>query len=676
MISFLYIGSNDSFAKSLINQQEESSEEIEILYINTRKKSIVDVIDELKSDSIEFESYIIQLECVFKDKKTLGESHGLELIKHILLTESLGEKRNRKIIALSFYNLHYLIKQNPDNIILNAPSISLMNFILSPKEMLKNILKEYTSYKIEFIKEREDFDRNLLNYIVITEEERVKESFSDRDFFGLQRLYREFYCLTQSSAYPQNYEERIRALVAENPLFEEDSNKLLHKKLTLKHKVSSLPLQSSDVIKPLEINPLIVDSKTYWRGFFEQVFGQIKFLSTDFNGLSVDNQDVWKDLLEYEITIKNAYVTELESFLENIQTGGDGRYTARGVEGGKINFVFLELRLLKGDYSNKNHNDLSGIKLLRKIRGINSLLPVCIFTASEDPISIRYSFKYGCNAYFCKGQDSLYSLYGLIHSNMTDWSHNNAIGELLFILRCKEMKVPKLISKSLDFIRYRGQEECALYIEEMTETERNTLIGRIDEVLHKMQKNNMEIKQSVESENLKLFLEIRDILYESLGIPLEKGHLFDFSFQSILQKIEAEFKQTTSTRLNISKRGIRFNSIVKDFIDYSQLYDAYKPFTVKIESDDEEMIKVSLDNTPINPNLDLHYFIEKSQMKKVCLDIDFSKMIKEHKAVRVVKRKKYDCGECTTNSCVQEGVLSKKNIPNNNIVDFYDFPEL
>ncbi|KGN67065.1 response regulator [Porphyromonas sp. COT-108 OH1349] len=612
MIRFLYISSRVNFVESLIRQQE-LSEQTEIIHINTSEKSIADVINELKSNSQQFESYIIELESVFKDEKILGESPGIELIKHILLTESLREKRSRKIIALSFFNLHYLIKQNPDNIILNAPSISLIDLVLSPRIMLDSILKAYASYEIDFLKEEEDFEKNLLNYIVITEDERAKHDYHAENFFGLQRLYREFYYLKEHENYPRNYEERLKYLLEKEPLFATDSNILLHKKLMLKHKIKALRLEQ--VIESQDIKLLLIDNKEYWAGFFQQIFGDSNVTAfTRFNKDSnISNQSVWEFISEYKKSIQKSCDSLLGVFSKNIQKCHGDEYIDEDKREKKFNFVFLDIRLLESDSLNKNYNDLSGIKLLKKIRSINSLLPVCVFTTSEDPISIRYAFKYGCSAYFNKGKDSLFSLYGLIHSNMTDWLYNKAIGELLFILGDKEIKVPKLTRKSSSRIRYHEKEEYELYIEEITEAERNTLIGRIDEVLHKIQKNNMDNGLRVEGENSKVFAEIAEILCESLGFSWEKGCSFDFSYQFILQRIEHDFKDKGEANKNVSKRSIRFNNIEVDFISHELLYNVYKPFLVRIES----IVKDGMLVSPCDILGNRCYYVEKSQVEKV-----------------------------------------------------------
>lgn len=240
---------------------------------------------------------------------------------------------------------------------------------------------------------------------------------------------------------------------------------------------------------------------------------------------------------------------------------------------------------------------------------------------------------------------------------MINWEENKAIGELLFLLKVGDIKIPKLTRTASKAINYHQESSYYLYVEEMSIVEKNTLIGRINEEFNKIQKNDIEKPSSAIKYNKTVFQEIKNILKESFGLTAD---IADFSYQTILRSIEQTFKSENNRtekgeKQEIQGRYIRFNDIKKDFAEFEQLYESYKPFSVEIKNVNDKTFTVCPNDIKVR---DEEYYVEKTQMKKVLGD-KYSEKLKKGDTFNAVKRKSF-YGEKESSNDIE-------------VIDFYSF---
>ncbi len=223
-LHLLYLGSNEKFALKLKKEIEDS---ICLSILNTSNVTILECLQKIKyefPDCNSFDGYVLQAESYFIDQKILSDSPGIYFLKHLLLTEEMGDYRRKNIICLSFFQSHYHLKRSADNAILFSPEINLSDIILQPEELALFIKNKHDFYNREFFKEEEHFEKNLNNYIVWTDNDELSYKHDIRNYHGLISLYREFFGLN-----PGQFQEKMR-LLSYNKTFKNDINKLAFKK--------------------------------------------------------------------------------------------------------------------------------------------------------------------------------------------------------------------------------------------------------------------------------------------------------------------------------------------------------------------------------------------------------------------------------------------------------------
>jgi CheY-like chemotaxis protein len=492
----IYIGSNIKYAEKL----QELLDNIEIVkivkIINTSASTVVDCVEEIiktqvnaEGDKVKYDAFIIQTETKFEDKKYLSESAGLELTKRILFCEELKEYRKKLIICLSFFSHHYLLKKTPDNAILFAPSVKLIDIVLSPEEGAKEIQKCYSNYTINHMDEDEDFDKNLFPYVVISPSEEANFRHTKRNVLGIQRLYRELYFNGKyykekgtDADYEKNsteYENKIKEL-KKNEDFKTDFNELYFQKLRFLHRASEqtgrydknaldelTKSNNADGTEPLKI--LLIDDKEYWKDFFEILL----------NGITIEYCKT-EDAAKRKIDIIKK---DLDSIYDKLTDFNSSEKIKDSEISDPFNFnlVLLDVRLTENDIKQQaggntpiNYVEFSGIKILKQIKELNKNIPVIMLTASEDSEIIRTAYKEGCDGYFVKETDSINKLITLIRDNATDLMRKRRIGEIIYFLECKECCIPQLCDNNQNAL-YKWDKNF-IHLKNMPDSDRYKLI--------------------------------------------------------------------------------------------------------------------------------------------------------------------------------------------------------
>lgn len=470
MKTLLYVGSNQKFAEKI---NENLTKEIEIEFLNSESFNLLDFEVEIltKINSIiatqqeDFLGFIIQVETRFMDNKSLSDCSGLELLKHILLTESIGDFRQSKFICLSFFPQHYHINRNPDNAILFAPEVTLLDIVLQPETMAKKIANELSIYNRE-VKDELVFEKSLNNYIIWTDHDQDKYKHDGRNYAGILRLYREYYFDE-----PSMFNKQI-VMLSEDSSFKKDIMQLGLKKIIFKHKIKisyDKPDNSKyDKVKSLKFNALIVDDKSYWLEFFKTI------LDTDITTDSVFNS-IYNEYDEPKLNITINTLNEAEIEFTPIEYVYD------------IFFIDLYKKEMK---DGKDENYQKGMELLKNIRLFDKFTPVIMFTASEDPKIIKEVFLNECTDYFMKDRDLLSKLFDSINNNVSESKINNLkrFRNLYYFLSVMndfnsfKYKLPQLTKKKDISITYTEPKEV-IYLNELSIEKRLMAMALVEKII-------------------------------------------------------------------------------------------------------------------------------------------------------------------------------------------------
>lgn len=591
---YLYIGSNIEFGRSLLSKVNTLGTDNNSLCLSTDKFTIVSCISEiLRKGELNFDVYIVQLETRFRDHQTMGESPGLLLIKHILLTEELLELRRKKIIALSFFSSHYHIKKSADNVVLLSPYVELLDIILNVERASKKIILLNSQFVRDFEKEEEHFETNLNNYIIWTIDgkdcDEIQFKHESQNFLGIKRIFREL--LSE-----EEYEKKILELKTRKD-FNRENDQLYNKKKQFKHKLRWRKFKENKEeydefrknifkIKEFELHPLIIDDKDYWHDFFNDFIGGDNAIHLR-NMIEFDNffNDIKK---EYKDKYREAIIFDsVDSFHLN-----------RAIC--PYNIVFLDLNLSE---QKKVDIDVSGIIILRKLKEINPCIPIIIFTASEDPKNIQKVVKLGCNGYFIKDRDNLLFLSQMILNEIRSKEYL-FIGEYLYFLKQinseskKEFIVPQFHFHNNDDFLYSSENKVILTIRKMPNFSRMDAVGIIEsnlkditetEVIFKNIYEHFFVNQSKSSELYNFFLSKLKI-YSIIDLfQILKGY-FNENQNDIDLVIEKEF--TIKGNVNVSK-----------YANTRLHFESYKPVQALIEEITEQHCIVNIINSTIRAKI-------------------------------------------------------------------------
>jgi len=583
-MNLLYIGSNIDFAQRV---KDFVKFEFHLEILNTKDFGILDIEKEIKKIN-EIDGYIIQVETCFKNNQDLTQSLGLELLKHILLSENMGVLRLKKFICLSFFKYHHHIKSNPDNAILFAPEVKLLDIILQPEKMARTIINQIEFYKREFEKE-EIFEKNLNNYLIWTDVDQSQYVHDLRNYSGILRLYREFYYNN-----PYMFNKALENLSKDKSI-ELERNKLGIKKRIFKDKVEIRINAEKEEGKKIEIlceeignlsfSGLLIDDKSYWGIYFNEVF---------------------RSKFEHKMKFDSSWLGA-NHFL-NISLDGNNNLDFK-VNAPKNEFDIIFIDLYDEEKNRK------GIELLKEIRRFDKFVPIIMFTASENPNVLREAFENNCTDYFIKEKNSLVRLCNLIkyHTNTGKLKKHKLLKNLYYYLSSTneqgfEYQLPQLKLESNNLFSYTIIP--AIYKLGVLSSENRLLL--IKELEDFIQKND-EVNFVYIDKIAKYFLE---------GDIETKFKIDECLLIQILQEIKFFFNGSENMKI------FAFNGDPVIIDNTQQLFDSFQPVEGIIWNKTAGKLIVKI------LHLDKNFDINKDRLKKMGIEIQ---AIKLHSPVVVYK---------------------------------------
>lgn len=149
-------------------------------------ETLVDNLEGLKDDN-SISAIIISDSLTFNEENPIHDFSGIELIKHIRLTNSLGSLSLLPIILLSSKEIMHHLKSKRDNIILASPGCYPIYVPFFVSELFNTISK------LKRFESQEDM-RNVINeYIVWSKEDDVVSKHDNFNRYGPFKLLEEYF---------------------------------------------------------------------------------------------------------------------------------------------------------------------------------------------------------------------------------------------------------------------------------------------------------------------------------------------------------------------------------------------------------------------------------------------------------------------------------------------------
>jgi len=177
---------------------------IHLFNIDTKDRDIIKILNEIKekteNENNNIQAIFINAHLTFKEHSHRHQCGGIELLKHIRLTEELRTACRLPIILGTFLPVEYYIRKSPDNAIIVSPGCRLLRvprcfFHLPLQIELPKGFKSFESMK-EAIKD----------FIIITDREKRISKHGYQNIVGVHRFIRDF-CkeIPNGSSYLNNY---------------------------------------------------------------------------------------------------------------------------------------------------------------------------------------------------------------------------------------------------------------------------------------------------------------------------------------------------------------------------------------------------------------------------------------------------------------------------------------
>ena len=579
----------------------------------------------------------------------MSNNLGFELVKHILLTESPNLKEI-KIIAMSFFDLHYLIRKKTDNLILLSPYVDLIPRIVDPQALGNQIARIISTYNREIFSEGEDYYQNLKNYVVLLQEEETEANHHLRNLTSVESMY--FELSHDEEEYSTKFADDV---LSNDETYVSDIWKLYHKKMMFKNRVQwkddkeeplfaveknaykdfinqlNIKLEEfspndwpdlfeiiiSNLKKNLFNNVLIVEDKNYWTNFYKRIICDDPFTKTTF-------EDATDFIVQYDTNINAWYQEGINKLKSCIERKEDYLLPQNSLS--YPDMSVFDIFLSEEDLDNEMP---SGIKLINHLKRINRLMPVIVCSAAKKYELIRKALKAGADELFIKEIGGLRQLLLKLYLLSRDASLRKSAGELIHILEDETKHIPCLVLND-DESWHLYKQNQVLTIREMTPSERINLVRNIERFIEKGE--NKVWKAVCEG-----FIDDKSPKSYEL-----RGHDY---WNEILKAMTDKFNAFGG------KKGINFEDPSRIFDNSEQLLERCKHMKVKVVNTTQDKIEVTVVNTKYTG------IIDKEQVLLSGFSESQFASIKEGTIMIACRRKYYGMPEKMDNNILQMDLI-------------------
>lgn len=392
--------------------------DFEPLSINPFGAEIGTILHKLKEASPSL--IFLNAEVSFNQNESPSILAGIDFLKHIRLTESLGEIGKIPIVIYSYGSKDGLLRGKPENLILLSPGSYYLNVFDLNRSIAKGLLQDYAGFLLgeQWLEPINDLAQ-LKPYVEAdTRDIILEDRHSIANWWGPQRLLKGYRLTTEKPTIPpgnpviENFEKEKKKIAVKKLLFIKDS------KVSLENSRRKAILNEfPGILRGKEIgNLLINEDGTYkkvlyiddeaevgWANAFKQILypGINEFFNDremTGNSFAIPHTgekafQVFKSFKEAEESISPATLSDFA-------------------------LVILDLRDKRMDTNKIQPDDLSGVKLLKKIKSVEEgdpSIPVVVVTASNKQWNYERVLALGANGYWIKespefGIDDEYSL--------------------------------------------------------------------------------------------------------------------------------------------------------------------------------------------------------------------------------------------------------------------------
>lgn len=564
--------------------------------------NIHDVISRIQGETGErVDCLIIQAETIFKDCKSPSDSPGLELTKHILLTD-YPDLREIKIIVLSQNELHYLIRQKADNLILFSPYVNWLEHNVDPDSLGYKVGRIVSTYMREVYSEGEDYYRNLKNYVVILPEEETLANHNRRNLTGINSLYFEL-----SGNEEQSRADFTSDVLSKDEAYVEDTWKLYHKKMVFKSRlewkrnceeemtdtefrvyrdileklgIKQRKLAASDwsrvfeditnEMKRSKNTALVIEDKSYWIDFYKRILCE--------NPVSKDTEESARNCIEqYAEDIAEWYRAGADEFCSCIKQQRDYSMPRRSLSFPDISIIDIYL-----SEKDEKKEIPSGIELISILKSINRLASVIVCSASKNYERIRKALKAGADELFVKDVGGLRNLLLKLYQLNHVASLRRRAGELIHLLEDESSSIPCLVPND-DESWHLYRQDKVLTIREMKTDERRKLVR--------------DIELSLALGEDQVWRTVYDGFISDGAPESVASEVHDF-WNQVLEMMARKFKKYTG------KKSIHFGGINRTFDDTDLLLARSKPVSVKVTGREGDSLFADVVNTDYKATID------------------------------------------------------------------------
>lgn len=316
----------------------------------------------------------VNLKCEGKSRQ---EQAGVEVLKFLRLTErfdgSKNEARGTHCVMYSFQSVEQLLRQRPSSFILCSDGVTFKRL---PNEFSRLDLRELAKGNASV----DDLDKFLRGEFKLPD-----ERHSWANWWGLKQLYDVHRLVSDQPdlGYPDLVTSKLNDLDAleGKSIYGHKSNRLQKHFGDFKSQIN----RARESLKSKSIVAIQIDDK--WEGGWWRIFERMFYRQGEGNNLIPIGKDG-----EYKGDRSERLAENLKDAIES------------NVKEGNVDpeVILLDLRLLDEDAGQYSVEELSGVKLLKKLRKRFRGIPVIVTTASNKAWSHEALMRVGADGYWIK----------------------------------------------------------------------------------------------------------------------------------------------------------------------------------------------------------------------------------------------------------------------------------
>lgn len=395
----------------------------------------------------------LNAETCFNQSENPSSHAGIDFLKHIRLTKDLGKISEIPTVIYSYSNKDALLRSKPENLIILSPGSYYLNVFDLNRSITKGLLQDDNGFLLGDIWLEPINDlAQLKPYVEAdTRDILLEDRHSIANWWGPQRLLQGYRLTTDKPVVPPgnpvmlNFEKEKKKLAVKKLLFIKDSTVSLEnpRKKVIPNDLTPEAYKGKD-ISDLLINKdgtykkvLYIDdeAETGWANAFKQIL----YPSIE----SIFFKDEEMESNSFAISHNGQKVFEVYKSFKDAED-----YISPDTLK-EIALIVLDLRDKEKDKDKLQPDELTGVRLLKKIKDRNNgdpSIPVIIVTASNKQWNYERVLDLGANGYWIKespefGIDDEYSLinYLRLRNSIVELLSQNYLREIWWegIIPCR-----------------------------------------------------------------------------------------------------------------------------------------------------------------------------------------------------------------------------------------------